>query len=75
MWEDRALRDITEADVRQLVDAGVEEDLRLDYKSELYDRNDRGNKEFLLDVCMFANASGGLLLIGVPEAKTKATTT
>jgi Putative DNA-binding domain len=69
MWEDRSLRDVTESDVRQLVQAGVEEHLQLDYKADLYDRSDRGNKELLLDLCMFANAGGGLLLLGVPEAR------
>ena len=69
MWEDRRLRDITEADLRQLVDSGLEEHLRLEYKSALYDSNDRGKKEFLLDICMFANSGGGILLIGIGERR------
>ena len=40
-----------------------------EYKSALYEDNDRGRREFLLDVCMFANSSGGILLIGVPERR------
>jgi hypothetical protein len=40
---------------------------RLQYKSAPYDGNDRGNREFLQDVCMFANTAGGILLIGVSE--------
>ena len=69
MWEDKRLRDITEADVRQLVNAGLEEHLQLEYKSALYDGNDQGSKESLLDICMFANAGGGILLIGISEQR------
>jgi hypothetical protein len=69
MWEDRRLRDITEADVRQIVDSGLEEHLQLEYKSALYDSNHQGSKESLLDICMFANAGGGILLIGISERR------
>jgi hypothetical protein len=69
MWEDRRLRDITEADVRQLVNSGLEEHLQLEYKSALYDGNDQGSRESLQDICMFANAGGGILLIGVSELR------
>jgi predicted HTH transcriptional regulator len=61
--------DITEADVRQLVNAGLEEHLQLEYKSALNDGNDQGSKESLLDICMFANADGGILLIGISEQR------
>jgi hypothetical protein len=30
MWEDRRLRDITEQDIRQLVNAGLEEHIELE---------------------------------------------
>ena len=69
MWEDRRLRDITEADLRQIIDAGLEEHLQLEYKSALYDANDRGSRESLLDICMFANAGGGILLLGISEQR------
>lgn len=69
MWEDKRLRDITEADVRQLVNTGLEEHLQLEYKSALYESSDRGGKESLLDICMFANAGGGVLLIGIAERR------
>ena len=69
MWEDKRLRDITGADVQQLVNSGLEEHLQLEYKSALYDGNDQGSKESLLDICMFANAGGGILLIGVSEQR------
>jgi hypothetical protein len=68
-WESKQLRELREADVRQLIDSGMEEHLQLEYKSALYDGNDRGSKECLLDLCMFANSGGGILLIGVPERR------
>lgn len=69
LWEGRPLREIIEADIHRLVDAGLEEHLQLEYKSQLYSNNDNGRKELLLDVCMFANSAGGILLIGVPERR------
>jgi hypothetical protein len=69
LWEGRPLRDIRDADVRRLVESGLEEHLQLDYKSVLYDGNDEGRREFLQDICMFANAEGGILLIGIPERR------
>jgi hypothetical protein len=69
MWEDRRLRDITEADIQQIVNSGLEEHLQLEYKSAMYEANDRGGRECLLDICMFANSGGGILLIGVNEQR------
>src|SRR5882762_6401975 len=69
LWEGRPLRDIREIDVRRILESGLEEHLQLEYKSALYEDNDRARREFLLDVCMFANSSGGILLIGVPERR------
>jgi len=69
LWEGRSLRNITEADICSLVESGLEEHMQLDYKGELYKGNDAGKREFLLDVCMFANANGGILLIGIPEGR------
>jgi hypothetical protein len=69
LWQGRPLREIRNADIQRLVDSGLEEHLQLEYKSELYDDSDRGRKEFLLDICMFANTAGGVLLIGIPERR------
>jgi hypothetical protein len=69
MWEDHRLRDITEADVRQIIAAQLEEHLQLEYKSALYPDNERGHKEFLQDICMFANSGGGILLLGISERR------
>jgi hypothetical protein len=69
LWEGKPLRDIREAEILGLVESGLEEHLQLEYKSALYDDNDRGKREFLLDICMFANAAGGIMLIGVPKRR------
>ena len=68
-FEGRPLRELTAQDIRGLIASGLQEHAFLEYKSELYEDNDRGRREFLLDICMFANAQGGLLLIGVPEQR------
>jgi hypothetical protein len=69
LWEGRSLRDIREPDLRGLVDSGLAEHLQLEYKSELYGHNQAGRKEFLLDICMFANTEGGILLLGISERR------
>jgi Putative DNA-binding domain len=69
IWEGKRLRDITEADLRAVLESEMEEHKHLDYKAELYTNNDAGQKDFLTDVCAFANAEGGILLIGVPEVR------
>ena len=69
IWDGRAIRDIREEDIRNLIDSGLEEHLQLEYKRELYEEGERGRREFLLDVCMFANTAGGVLLIGVSDRR------
>jgi Putative DNA-binding domain len=71
-FEGLPLRDLTEAHIQGLISAGVAEHLYLEYKSELYADNRDGRKEGLLDLCMFANAQGGVLLIGVSEQRDSA---
>jgi predicted HTH transcriptional regulator len=75
LWEGRPLRDIRQADVRPLVESGLEEHLQLEYKAALYDDSHRGRSELLLDICMFANAAGGIILIGIPERRDEQATT
>jgi len=66
---EKPLREWTEADLRALVRFGRIEGPMLEYKAALYDSNDRGNREFLLDICSMANSNGGTLLIGVAEQR------
>ena len=69
IFGNRILREVTERDVRALVNARMAEHLQLEYKSARYEDNDRGSREFLQDICMFANAAGGVLLLGVHELR------
>ena len=65
----KPLRDWAEADVRTLVNSGQPENSTLEYKSVFYENNDKGNRELLQDICSFANSSGGLIVIGIIEAR------
>lgn len=56
-------------DLAALKDAGVSESRHLDFKLELPGNSDEQRKEFLADVCSFANAGGGDIVFGVEEAK------
>jgi hypothetical protein len=69
IWEGKGLSEVTEPDLRKILESGIEEHKHLDYKAELYATNDAGQKDFLIDVCAFANAEGGILLIGIPEMR------
>jgi hypothetical protein len=67
MLEDKPLKDITLDDVQEIVDSKVPEGQKVDYK-RLYELgNDKGKAELVADVCSFANAFGGHLIIGVND--------
>lgn len=58
----------TPESLQSLVDVGVSEGSRLDFKRDLYDpRNDPGKAEWAKDVTAFANTAGGTLLFGIRE--------
>jgi hypothetical protein len=59
--------DISESDLSKQISAGVPEGVLVDYKRDMYGRNDSDAKEFLKDVSSFANTSGGHLIIGLDE--------
>ena len=46
----KQLDQVTEADLNDLVDAGVSERKTLDYKQQLPETNDAGKRELLADV-------------------------
>jgi hypothetical protein len=45
----------------------ISEDLTLDFKRDLYERNDKRKKDLAKDLAAFANAAGGLVIVGVDE--------
>lgn len=63
----RALDSLTSADVEQLLTSKMPEGRDLDYKRELPGGSDESKREFLSDVCSFANSAGGILLFGIEE--------
>lgn len=62
-----ALDDIEELHLDALVANAVPELRAIEYKSALPGRSDNAGKEFLADVCSFANAGGGEIIYGVEE--------
>ena len=61
----RALDDITIGHVQELRENRVLENRFLDFKANAIGVNERDKREFLADICAFANASGGDLVLGV----------
>ena len=67
---DKELSDIKAEDILKLKDLGIAEDAYIDYKRDWYNLGkDSEKKEFLLDVCSFANAYGGDIVYGIEEGK------
>lgn len=62
------LDSVAEGHLRALVSAGVAEGREIEFKRELPGRSDAEGREFLSDVCSFANSGGGDVLYGVEEA-------
>jgi Putative DNA-binding domain len=63
----KALSDISLQDVQTLCDNRVTDNRFIDFKAEAIGRKEGERREFLADVCAFANASGGDLVLGVKE--------
>ncbi|MHB1712528.1 MAG: AlbA family DNA-binding domain-containing protein, partial [Acidimicrobiales bacterium] len=61
------LDDVAETHLKALIDNGARESLYIDYKRETYGGKDVDKKEFLADICSFANAAGGDIVIGMAE--------
>jgi Putative DNA-binding domain len=59
---------ITEGHLRDLIEDQVMELRLIEYKRELPGRSDGEKKEFLSDVCSFANTAGGDLMYGIAES-------
>ena len=58
---------LSETDLQRLIDNGVPEGPRIEYKRDFVGLRDDDKKEFLKDISAFANASGGYILYGVAE--------
>lgn len=60
---------ISKEDIESLVDAMVPEGRTIEYKQAVYGSTPSDKKEFLKDICAFANGGGGDLLLGIEERK------
>ncbi|ARL22916.1 helix-turn-helix domain-containing protein [Burkholderia pseudomallei] len=60
----KAINAIERADIDRLVADAVEEGNQLDFKEALVGATRDERKEFVADVCAFANANGGDLAFG-----------
>ena len=63
------INQVTENEIRKLIEAKVPEDMCLEYKKEVKFSNDAEKKELLADVCSFANSEGGVIIYGIEETK------
>ena len=61
--------DLSQDDLMQLIEDRRPEDRYLDYKRDPYGKTDADKRELLKDVVGLANASGGVILIGIEEDK------
>ena len=66
---DKPIKKLTLEDIESLVEDEVSENRNLDYKQEYKFSKDSDKKEFLYDVCSFANSGGGYLIYGIEELK------
>lgn len=67
MLEHKKLNDISESDIRALLDNEVHEGKAIEYKRSLPGNSESEKKEFFADVSSFANTSGGHILYGIDE--------
>lgn len=58
---------ITEANLKELIENSIAERKTIEYKRELPGNKDSDKKEFLADVSSFANASRGDIIYGIKE--------
>jgi len=67
--DNKALKDISEEDLKDLLEHQVPESKTLDYKQILSLAKPEDKKEFLKDVSSFANTLGGHIVYGMKEKK------
>lgn len=66
------LRLETKQDLQRLIDDGVKEDLRLEFKGgPALDKTDKERNEMAKDISAMANADGGQIVYGLREDKTR----
>jgi len=74
-FDGRLISEITEDDIRHLVENKVQEDETIEFKREPYGGTAQWNEkklELCCDVASFANANGGYIIIGIGDRKGRA---
>ena len=61
------INQITENEIKKLIEEKVQEGTHLEYKREIKFSNDGDKKELLADVCSFSNFGGGTIIYGIEE--------
>lgn len=69
MFGGKIVSEITETDLKDLIQNKVKERQTLEYKEKMYGRTDKEVKEMLRDITSIANAYGGYLIIGIRTNK------
>lgn len=64
-----SIEELGEAHFQHAVDEHVPEHFDLDWKRDMYEGSDAGKKELAKDVAAMANTGGGLVVVGVDDAK------
>jgi len=64
----KAIGDITKADIDSLIESRIPESKTIEYKETLPGPTDGDKKEFLADISSFANSSGGDVIYGIKAA-------
>lgn len=70
--EHKILAQLSQEDLEALVTSQAAENIRLEYKRDLYGQNDNSKKELLKDISALANSHGGDLIIGIEELNGRA---
>lgn len=72
MLDRKQFPDVNEEDLQSLIANGEVEGKKIDFKEILPSMTDSAKKKFLIDICAFANASGGHIIFGMVEKGGKA---
>jgi hypothetical protein len=65
----KALEQVTQADLQELIDDEQQEGKLWDFKRQLPGTSDDAKREFARDVCSFANTAGGHIVFGMREER------
>ena len=67
MLDQQKFDEINEESIRTLISNSVAESLFVEFKRDVYGKDDKEKREFVKDVSAFANTGGGHLIIGIAE--------